>query len=183
MKSIPIIFGRDGKKTGEYLTEEMIGQLDDDQMYQQLNALWKNFCIVDTYEPGSVAKPFTVAGAIESGSITGNEYYNCEGKLHVGNYDIKCHQRFGDGYISVQEGIERSCNVVLMNVAFAMGTEKFVDYQRKFGFGLKTNIDLAGEARTASMVFSKDTIGITDLATNSFGQSYDSDDYRILFFD
>lgn len=161
-----------GKKTGEYLTEEMIGQLDDDQMYQQLNALWKNFCIVDTYEPGSVAKPFTVAGAIESGSITGNEYYNCEGKLHVGNYDIKCHQRFGDGYISVQEGIERSCNVVLMNVAFAMGTEKFVDYQRKFGFGLKTNIDLAGEARTASMVFSKDTIGITDLATNSFGQSY-----------
>lgn len=161
-----------GKKTGEYLTEEMIGQLDDDQMYQQLNALWKNFCIVDTYEPGSVAKPFTVAGAIESGSITGNEYYNCEGKLHVGNYDIKCHQRFGDGYISVQEGIERSCNVVLMNVAFAMGTEKFVDYQRKFGFGLKTNIDLAGEARTASMVFSKDTIGITDLATNSFGQSF-----------
>lgn len=161
-----------GKKTGEYLTEEMIGQLDDDQMYQQLNALWKNFCIVDTYEPGSVAKPFTVAGAIESGSITGNEYYNCEGKLHVGNYDIKCHQRFGDGYISVQEGIERSCNVVLMNVAFAMGAEKFVDYQRKFGFGLKTNIDLAGEARTASMVFSKDTIGITDLATNSFGQSF-----------
>ena len=161
-----------GKKTGEYLTEEMIGQLDDDQMYQQLNALWKNFCIVDTYEPGSVAKPFTVAGAIESGSITGNEYYNCEGKLHVGNYDIKCHQRFGDGYISVQEGIERSCNVVLMDVAFAMGAEKFVDYQRKFGFGLKTNIDLAGEARTASMVFSKDTIGITDLATNSFGQSY-----------
>ncbi len=161
-----------GKKTGEYLTEEMIGQLDDDQMYQQLNALWKNFCIVDTYEPGSVAKPFTVAGAIESGSITGNEYYNCEGKLHVGNYDIKCHQRFGDGYISVQEGIERSCNVVLMDVAFAMGTEKFVDYQRKFGFGLKTNIDLAGEARTASMVFSKDTIGITDLATNSFGQSF-----------
>lgn len=161
-----------GKKTGEYLTEEMIGQLDDDQMYQQLNALWKNFCIVDTYEPGSVAKPFTVAGAIESGSITGNEYYNCEGKLHVGNYDIKCHQRFGDGYISVQEGIERSCNVVLMDVAFAMGAEKFVDYQRKFGFGLKTNIDLAGEARTASMVFSKDTIGITDLATNSFGQSF-----------
>lgn len=161
-----------GKKTGEYLTEEMIGQLDDDQMYQQLNALWKNFCIVDTYEPGSVAKPFTVAGAIESGSITGNEYYNCEGKLHVGNYDIKCHQRFGDGYISVQEGIERSCNVVLMDVAFAMGAEKFVDYQRKFGFGLKTNIDLAGEARTASMVFPKDTIGITDLATNSFGQSF-----------
>lgn len=161
-----------GKKTGEYLTEEMIEQLDDEQMYQQLNALWKNFCIVDTYEPGSVAKPFTVAGAIESGSITGNEYYNCEGKLHVGNYDIKCHQRFGDGYISVQEGIERSCNVVLMDVAFAMGAEKFVDYQHKFGFGLKTNVDLAGEARTASMVFSKDTIGITDLATNSFGQSF-----------
>lgn len=163
-----------GKKTGEYLTEEMIEELDDEMMYLQLNALWKNFCIVDAYEPGSVAKPFTVAGAIESGAITGNEYYTCEGKLHVGDHDIKCHQRFGDGTISVQEGVERSCNVVLMNVAFAMGENRFIDYQHIFNFGLKTNIDLAGEARTASMVYNKNTIGRTDLATNSFGQGFNA---------
>ena len=163
-----------GKKTGEYLNEENIKELSDEQMYQQLNALWKNFCIVDAYEPGSVAKPFTVAAAIESGAITGNEYYNCEGFLNVGDYKIKCHQRFGDGSISVGEGIERSCNVVLMNVAFALGENRFVDYQHLFGFGLKTNIDLAGEARTASMVFGKDKIGRTELATNSFGQGFNA---------
>ncbi|MDE7232197.1 MAG: cell division protein FtsI, partial [Lachnospiraceae bacterium] len=100
--------------------------------------------------------------------------YNCEGKLHVGDHDIKCHQTFGDGPLTVQQGIERSCNVVLMNVAFAMGKNTFVDYQHTFGFGLKTNIDLAGEARTASMVYNKNTIGMTDLATNSFGQSFNA---------
>lgn len=164
----------DGKKTGEYLTQELIDEMDDETMYQHFDALWKNFCIVDTYEPGSVFKPFTVAAAIECGAITGNESYNCEGYLHVGNYDIKCHQRYGDGYITVAQGIERSCNVVLMQVAFAMGQDKFVDYQHLFGFGLKTNIDLAGETRTVSMVYNKDTIGPTDLATNSFGQSFNA---------
>ena len=163
-----------GKKTGEVLTEELIADMDDARMYQQLDALWKNFCIVDTYEPGSVAKPFTVAAAIESGAITGNEYYNCEGMLHVGDHDIKCHQIYGDGYISVAEGVERSCNVVLMHVAFALGQERFVNYQHLFNFGLKTNIDLAGETRTVTMVYNKNNIGQTDLATNSFGQSFNA---------
>ena len=170
------LLDKDGKKIKptEYVTQEAIDGMDDQVMYQHFNALWKNFCIADSYEPGSVAKPFTVAAAIESGAITGNETYNCEGKLHVGDHDIKCHQTFGDGPITVQQGIERSCNVVLMNVAFALGKEEFVDYQHTFGFGLKTNIDLAGEARTASMVYNKGNIGMTDLATNSFGQSFNA---------
>ncbi len=163
-----------GKKTGEYITEESLKEMDDATMYQQLNSLWKNFCIVDTYEPGSVAKPFTVAAAIESGAIKGNEHYVCNGKLEVGDDTIKCHQIYGDGDLSVQEGIERSCNVVLMNVAFALGKNQFVDYQHLFGFGLKTNIDLAGEARTVSMVFNKDTIGPVELATCSFGQGFNA---------
>ena len=133
-------------KPAENVTMEALNAMNDEQMYQHLNALWKNHCIVDSYEPGSVSKPFTVAAAIESGSIRGDETYLCEGKLHVGDHDIKCHQTFGDGRISVQEGIERSCNVVLMEVAFALGKERFVDYQHLFG--------------------------PTDLATNSFGQSF-----------
>lgn len=169
------LLDKDGKKQkGEYVTQEMLDAMDDETMYQHLNALWKNFCIVDTYEPGSVAKPFTVAAAIESGSITGNESYNCEGYLEVGDREIKCHQTFGDGYITVQQGIERSCNVVLMDVAFATGKETFVKYQHLFGFGLKTNIDLAGEARTASVVYNENTIGPTELATNSFGQGFNA---------
>lgn len=170
---MPLVDER-GLRTGENVTREILDGMDDAALYQQLNALWKNFCITDAYEPGSVAKPFTVAAALEAGAIKGNETFNCEGVLHVGEHDIKCHQTFGDGPITVQQGIERSCNVVLMNVAFKLGKEEFVDYQRLFGMGLKTNIDLAGEARTASMVFNKDTMGPTDLATNSFGQSFNA---------
>lgn len=169
------LLDKDGKKVnGEIVTQEALDAMDDQVMYQHLNALWKNFCIVDSYEPGSVAKPFTVAAALESGAITGNETYLCEGELHVGEHDISCHQTYGDGVLTVQQGIERSCNVVLMNVAFALGKDQFVDYQHTFGFGLKTNIDLAGEARTASMVYTKNNIGMTDLATNSFGQSFNA---------
>lgn len=176
------LLDKDGKKVSpaESVTEEAIAGMNDEVMYQHLNALWKNFCIVDSYEPGSVAKPFTVAAAIESGSITGRETYNCEGMLHVGDHDIKCHQTYGDGPLTVQQGIERSCNVVLMNVAFALGKNAFVDYQHTFGFGLKTNIDLAGEARTASMVYNKNTIGMTDLATNSFGQSFNATMIQVI---
>ena len=170
------LLDKDGKKVKptEVVTQEALDAMNDEVMYQHLNALWKNHCIVDSYEPGSVSKPFTVAAAIESGSITGNETYLCEGKLHVGDHNIKCHQIFGDGRISVQEGIERSCNVVLMNVAFALGKEQFVDYQHLFGFGLKTNIDLAGESRTDRVVYDKNTIGPTELATNSFGQGFNA---------
>ncbi|MCM1201585.1 MAG: penicillin-binding protein 2 [Bacteroides fragilis] len=168
------------KRTGEYLTAEIIREMDDDTMYRHLDALWKNFCIVDTYEPGSVAKPFTVAAALESGAITGEEKFNCEGRLEVGDYKIKCHQIYGDGYLSVAEGIERSCNVVLMNVAFKLGKDRFIDYQHLFGFGLKTNIDLAGESRTASLVYSKENIRQTELATCSFGQGFNASMIQVI---
>jgi len=168
------------KRTGEYLTADLIRAMDDESLYRHLDALWKNFCIVDTYEPGSVAKPFTVAAALESGAITGEEKFNCEGYLEVGDYKIKCHQKFGDGYLSVAEGIERSCNVVLMNVAFKLGKDRFIDYQHLFGFGLKTNIDLAGESRTASLVYGKDNIRQTELATCSFGQGFNTSMIQVI---
>lgn len=162
-----------GNKTGEYLTEENMDVLDDEEMlYQHLDALWKNYCISSTYEPGSVAKPFTVAAGVESGKITGTETYNCEGSLEIGGWPIRCHNRYGDGLLTVQEGIERSCNVVMMKVGQAMGTDTFVKFQHIFNFGLKTNIDLQGEARTASLIYTKDTMGSTEMATNTFGQSF-----------
>ncbi len=170
------ILDESGKRTGEYINEENIETVtsDPDVFYRHLNALWKNFCINDTYEPGSVSKPFTVAAGIESGSITGNESYNCEGVLHVGDHDISCHNTFGDGNLSVTEGIERSCNVNMMHIAMATGVENFTKFQRIFNMGLKTNIDLAGEARTASVVYTSNSMRITDLATNSFGQGYNA---------
>lgn len=170
------ILDEENKRTGEYINSENINSIseDNDVFYRHLNALWKNFCINDTYEPGSVSKPFTVAAGIESGSITGEEKYNCEGKLHVGEHDIRCHNKYGDGYLSVSEGIERSCNVNMMYVAMQTGVSTFTKFQHIFNLGLKTNIDLAGEARTATVVYNENNMRITDLATNSFGQGYNA---------
>ncbi|MDE7403912.1 MAG: cell division protein FtsI, partial [Lachnospiraceae bacterium] len=125
------ILDEEGKRTGEYINAENVKAIEEDNeaFYRQLNALWKNFCISDTYEPGSVSKPFTVAAGIESGSITGDEKYNCEGKLHVGTHDISCHNTWGDGYLSVAEGVERSCNVNMMYIAMATGVGTFIDFQ------------------------------------------------------
>lgn len=158
--------------SGEYITPESFRSMDSELQMQQYNSLWRNFCIHDTYEPGSVSKPFTVAAALDSGSITGNEYFNCNGYREVGDYKIKCHNKWGDGELSVAQGVEQSCNVVMMDIAAIMGRSTFIDYQHIFNFGLKTNIDLWGESRTASLVYNKNTIGPTELATNSFGQGF-----------
>ncbi|MCR4754826.1 MAG: penicillin-binding protein 2 [Lachnospiraceae bacterium] len=158
------------------VTEENIDELliDDATTYQQLNYLWKNYCISNTFEPGSVAKPITVAAGLESGKMTGNEYYTCNGQLHVGDHDIKCHnyKTGGDGTLSVQEAVEMSCNVALMLMGRQIGKTTFLEYQEKFNFGLKTNIDLYGESRTNTLVFNQKNMGETELATSTFGQGY-----------
>ena len=149
---------------------------DSDVLYANLNNLWKNYCVSNTYEPGSTAKPFTVAAGLESGKMTGNEYYTCNGKLHVGDHDIKCHnyKKGGDGTLSVKQAIEVSCNVALMLMGNQIGKDVFLEYQNKFNFGLKTNIDLAGEARTNTLVFNESNMGPTELATSTFGQGFNA---------
>ncbi len=160
----------------EVITQDNIDTLleDENLAMKNLNYRWKNFCISSTYEPGSVAKPFTVATGLESGKMTGEELYTCNGQLHVGNHDIKCHnyRKGGDGTLTVQQSVEQSCNVALMLMGRQIGKETFLEYQEKFNFGLKTNIDLSGEARTASLVFNDQTMGETELATSTFGQGY-----------
>ncbi len=135
------------------------------------NRIWRNYCISDSYEPGSVMKPFTVAGALDAGKITGNETYQCNGYLEVGGYNIHCHNRLGDGLLTVQQGVAKSCNVVLMNIAFATGKEEWLRYNRIFNFGFKTNIDLAGETNASELTFNE-SMGLTDLAVSSFGQGF-----------
>ena len=81
-----------------------------------------------------------------------------DGKLHIGGHDIKCHNTYGDGEISIKHAVAESCNVALMYMAFDLGKENFLTYQELFNFGLKTNIDLAGEARTAALVFNENTM-------------------------
>lgn len=157
-----------------YSTEQIQEMKDNDTYYATLNQLWRNFCISDTYEPGSVAKPFTVAAAIDSGAITGNETYECNGSLVVVNdtKPIGCHNRYGDGVLTVQEAVEKSCNVALMKIASALGKSSYLKYFKTYGFGLRTNVDLAGEARTQALVFNENTMGPMELATSSFGQGF-----------
>ena len=166
-----VLVNEKGQRTGSYITQDGLASMDQETVNLQLNHLWKNFCISDTYEPGSTAKPFTVAAALETGAIMGNEVYECNGSLVRGGHTIRCHTRAGDGAVSVQNSIAWSCNVALMKIAEAMGKSDFAQFQEIFNFGLKTNVDLAGEARTVGLLFDEN-MGDADLATNSFGQNF-----------
>ena len=136
------------------------------------NKIWRNFCISDTYEPGSPQKVFTVATALEEGVLTGNESFLCDGGQMVGGWPISCVNSYGHGNLTVEESLMMSCNDALMQIAAMVGAERFVKYQHMYGFGMKTGIDLPGEADAATLVRGADDMGAADLATNSFGQNY-----------
>lgn len=160
------------KRTDTYIDENVLASMDEDQLIVNLtNNLWKNFCIANTYEPGSTAKPFTVATALELGVISAEDTFNCPGFLEVGGYEIKCHSG-ACGLLNVEGTIARSCNVGMMEISQLIGPEEFCKFQNIFNFGLRTNIDLAGEERTAGLIYTADSMGPTDLATNSFGQNF-----------
>lgn len=155
-----------------YYTEEQIaGFKENDTYYDVLNELWKNYCISVSYEPGSTFKPFTVAMGLENGIIKDSDTFECKGVLTVGGHDIKCNNKKGHGIITTGQAVEYSCNVALMKMAASLGPKVFSKGQNLFNFGLKTNIDLAGEFRTVDLVFDEN-MGSSDLATNSFGQNF-----------
>lgn len=140
------------------------------------NQVWRNVVVSDTYEPGSTAKPFTIAGALEEGVITPDTTFNCQGYIELNDgirtWRIRCNNREGHGVLDAQHAIMRSCNVYMMQTAFQEGAENFIKYQHIFGFGEKTGIDLPAEADTAELIYNAESIGRTALATNSFGQNY-----------
>ena len=158
--------------TDGYLSYTDLLVMSDEDKPRYLNALWRNFCISDYYEPGSTAKPFTVAAGLETATVDPDEKFYCGGRLMIGGFEIKCHNTDGDGWLSVGEAVEWSCNVCLMEMAKLIGKENFTQFQNIFNFGLKTGIDLADEARTDQFV-SDSSMTDSMLATNSFGQNFD----------
>lgn len=144
----------------------------ENQKTAYMQGLWKNFCVSDSYEPGSTQKPFTVAAALETGKITGNEKFVCDGSEAVAEYVIRCVNRSGHGEETISDAISNSCNDVLMQIAAKLGVEDFIKYQDLWGFGKKTNIDLPSEFNCKSLVYGLDTMHETELATSSFGQGY-----------
>ena len=159
------------KKNGLVINQEVLKSMNSEQKLLNLNNLWKNFCITNTYEPGSVAKPFTVAAALEKGTVTPGTTFECNGSLEIGGYKIRCHNG-NEGTMTLESAVAKSCNVSMMKIAQTLGNQNFCEYQSIFNFGLKTNVDLAGEARTNTLIYSPDSMGPTDLATNSFGQNF-----------
>lgn len=175
MASYPDFDLNNPKDLSKYYTQEQITQMqegDGEEYYKTLNELWRNFCISDTYEPGSTAKAMTLAAGLETGRIIGNETYECGGSLMVADHDISCNVSSGHGTLDVSGSLEQSCNVAFMKMGEAIGVKNLVQFQRIFNIGLRTNIDLAGEARTASLVFTEDTMRAAELATASFGQGF-----------
>lgn len=138
------------------------------------NQEWRNFCVSDTFEPGSPSKIFTVATALEEGIVTPNDSFYCDGYQEVGGFRIKCTAYIKGGHqnISLAESLMVSCNDAMMQIAAKTGTPLFTKYQRLFGFGTKSGIDLPGEPDTSGLLYTADTMKPVDLATSSFGQTY-----------
>lgn len=167
-------------KTDTIIDQALLDTLTDDEIYINLNYLWKNFCITNTYEPGSTIKPFTTAAALELGVINNNTTFTCNGFLEIGGHRIHCHNTYGDGTVTVRDSIAWSCNVALMKMGQALGAEQFSAFQQLFNFGLKTNVDLAGEARTDTLIYQAEEMKSADLATNTFGQNFNTTMIQVI---
>ena len=135
-----------------------------------LNQMWRNPCINDTYEPGSVFKIITTASAFEEGVVTLNDQFFCPGYKLVEDRRIHCHKRTGHGSEDFTHGIMNSCNPVFIELGLRLGVDNFYKYFNQFGLLERTGIDLPGEAVT--IMHDKKNVGPVELATVSFGQSF-----------
>lgn len=153
-------------------TETEIAAMSEEQKMEALNALWKNDVISSGFEPGSTFKPVTVAAALEEGLYTENSTFYCDGGEQVGDSYIHCSKRSGHGEITLGEALMVSCNDALMQIVKAEGRNLFYNYQTGLGLGQKTGIDLPGEA--SGILISEDKLNATELATSSFGQSFNA---------
>ena len=172
MASYPSFDLNNPRDLSAFYTPEEIAQMDEQMVYDNLNAIWRNFCISDTYEPGSTAKSMTIAAGLDSGKVIGNETYTCNGYLEVSGHKIHCHKTIGHGVLDVSGALEQSCNVALMTMGNAMGKDVLMKYLSNFNMGLRTNIDLQGEARTDTLIYDVNNMVASDLALSTFGQGY-----------
>ena len=155
-----------------YSTQE-IDAMSEETMLENLQQLWQNYCISTPFELGSTFKPVTVASALDAASVAEDETFYCDGYEKFGNSMIKCSvypKRHGEQTLA--DALKNSCNDAMMQIGAAMGAEQFIQYQKEFGFGQKTGIDLPGEA--SGIIFNKDSMGVTELASSAFGQGFTS---------
>ena len=152
------------------LIEQYSMYTDTEKENEYLNEMWRNQCVNDTYEPGSTFKIITTSAAFEEGVVTVNDNFYCPGYIVVEDRRIRCHKTAGHGAETFVEGIKNSCNPVFIDIGLRIGAERFYDSFKQFGLLNKTNIDLPGEANT--IMHKLENIGPVELATISFGQSF-----------
>lgn len=155
-----------------YYTQAEIDAMTEEEQSEAWNQLWRNFCVSDSFEPGSPSKALTVAACLEEGVVSPNSTFVCDGGYEVGGYRIRCVSRMGHGTIDLAHTLMLSCNDAMMQMSAALGVDRFTKYQALFGLGQKTGIDLPGEADTSGLIYTAENMGPTDLACNSFGQTY-----------
>ncbi|MBO5031730.1 MAG: peptidoglycan glycosyltransferase [Lachnospiraceae bacterium] len=170
-------------------TEEQTTQQDEENQTEEkqetrestqdlLNKMWRNGCINDTYEPGSTFKIITAAAGLESGVVSLNDNFSCPGFIVVDDRRIRCHKISGHGAEDFTHAVMNSCNPVFITVGLRIGAERYYEYFTKFGLKQKTGIDLPGEAGT--IMHQPDKIGEVELATISFGQSFQITPLRLM---
>ena len=154
----------------DFYDKDTIEEMTDKEKLDALNKMWRNYCVSDTYEPGSTYKPFVVAAALEENITKTTNTFYCDGGEVVasGTSKIKCANRSGHGTLDLAGVLMKSCNDGMMKIAKEMGKGIFARYQEHFNFGKKTGIDLNGES--SGIIFSEDSLGPMELATSSFGQ-------------
>ena len=155
-------FMLNNEETGENLTDE--------QRQDALNQMWRNGCINDTYEPGSTFKIITASAGLEEGAVHLTDQFSCPGYKVVEDRRIRCHKVGGHGAENLVQGIQNSCNPVFIEVGLRIGVDRFFDYFRQFGLMDLTGVDIPGEAGT--IMHKKENVGQVELATISFGQSF-----------
>lgn len=157
--------------TGIY-SQEDLQKMSDEEYTTALYALWKNYCVSESYEPGSTFKPVTVASALESGVAKDGDNFECTGSVTIGPDTLRCHvstTRGSHGVLTIEEALMQSCNPYMINLAVKMGTSQFLQYQSLFGYGRLTGIDLPGE--TTGITYKESNYQVIDAACNSFGQN------------
>ncbi|GFI44508.1 MAG: peptidoglycan glycosyltransferase [Dorea sp.] len=144
--------------------------LSDEDRQNALNQMWRNGCINDTYEPGSTFKAITASACLEAGAVKLEDTFSCPGYRVVEDRKIRCHKVGGHGGENFVQGIQNSCNPVFIDIGLRLGTDNFYKYFRQFGMMEPTGVDLPGEAGT--IMHKKENVGMVELATMSFGQSF-----------
>lgn len=159
----------DPQNLASIYSEQKIAAMTDKEKNENLLSMWSNFCVGSAYEPGSTFKPFTIAAALDENIISGKSTFQCNGVKKVADREIHCSNRSGHGMLDLRHALMESCNAALMDIGLGLGRNKFSKYNKLYGFGQRTGVDLPGE--TSGLIHTKEELNPVELATSSFGQT------------